>query len=67
MDRIIFQYCATRLPADEKFMQIVDQNATPITNVCIAFIWQDSTIVCGLNVTKMNKQGVTDVTVDDGS
>ena len=66
MDRIIFNNVLRGFPADEKFMQIVDQNATSITNVCIALFGKTPTIVCGLNVTKMNKQGVTDVTVDDG-
>lgn len=66
MDRIIFNNVLRGFPADEKFMQIVDQNATSITNVCIALFGKTPTIVCGLNVTRMNKQGVTDVTVDDG-
>ncbi|MFC2308330.1 MAG: hypothetical protein ACFNUH_04205 [Bacteroidota bacterium] len=66
MDRIIFNNVLRGFPADEKFMQIVDQNATSITNVCIALFGKTPTIVCGLNVTKMYKQGVTNVTVDDG-
>lgn len=66
MDRIIFNHVLRGFPADEKFMQIVDQNATSITNVCIALFGKTPTIVCGLNVIQMNKQGVTDVTVDDG-
>lgn len=66
MDRIIFNHVLRGFPADEKFMQIVDQNATSITNVCIALFGKTPTIVCGLNVTRMYKQGVTDVVVDDG-
>ena len=66
MDRIIFNHVLRGFPADEKFMQIVDQNATSITNVCIALFGKTPTIVCGLNVTKMYKQGVTNVNVDDG-
>ena len=66
MDRIIFNNVLRGFPADEKFMQIVDQNATSITNVCIALFGKTPTIVCGLNVTRMNKQVVTDVVVDDG-
>ena len=66
MDRIIFNHVLRGFPADEKFMRIVDQNATSITNVCIALFGKTPTIVCGLNVTKMYKQGVTNVNVDDG-
>lgn len=66
MDRIIFNHVLRGFPADEKFMQIVDQNATSITNVCIALFGKTPTIVCGLNVTRMYKQVVTDVVVDDG-
>lgn len=66
MDRIIFNHVLRGFPADEKFMQIVDQNATSITNVCIALFGKTPTIVCGLNVIQMNKQGVTNVIVDDG-
>lgn len=66
MDRIIFNHVLRGFPADEKFIQIVDQNATSITNVCIALFGKTPTIVCGLNVTKMYKQGVTNVNVDDG-